>query len=148
MNAVAQREEWRALLQRMLACLRRSRETPLQFEIDAGGIVAAALADASSAVARDQAGAESALNELIEDLLGVERGVSFAPEAVRPAGLAAWLARVYRTLRAVHPATIDILALRLDGLEDRAIAGRLHLGLRLVRQITRETRADWESETA
>lgn len=149
MNATCQREECRTLLQRMLACLRRSRETPLQFEIDAAGIVAAALADAPASLAGDESGATTGLNGLIEDLLGAEHRASSGREtASKPASLAAWLTRLYRSLRAVHPAAIDIVALRLDGYDDRAIAERLRLGPRLVRHITSQMRADWETETA
>jgi hypothetical protein len=149
MNATAQREEWRALLQRMLACLRRSRETPLQFEIDAAGIVAAALADASALSAAGDARAESSLNELIGEMLGAEESIPFTPEtASRQETLAEWLTRFYRPLRAVHPSAIDILAMRLNGFGDREIAERLELGLRLVQHTVAAMRAEWKSEFA
>src|SRR5262245_40802295 len=61
--------EWMPLLQRMLACLRRSRETPLQFEIDSDGIVSAALADLPVHRARNFDSVGAVLNQLVNHAL-------------------------------------------------------------------------------
>lgn len=130
----ALREEWLPLLQRLLACLRHARETPLQFEVDCEGIVAAALIDAPA----DPRCATPMMNQLVGDILDVRS------DRAADASLATWLDRLYRDMRAVHPAAIDILALRVEGYVPRDIAERLGLGLRQVHHMTREMRARWQ----
>lgn len=137
-------QEWLSLLQRMLSCLRRSRDTLLQFEIDSKGIVATASADFSPGLASDAAQAAASLNALIAQFLDSD-GVGDSP-AAEVASLAAWLDHFYKTMRAVHPSAIDIIALRVEGFEPREIAGRLRLGLRQVQSIMREMRTSWAGE--
>jgi hypothetical protein len=146
------------LLQRMLFLVRRSRETPLQFEIDSHGIAAAALDEFGGGslfqhgrLAQDL----GILNELIHQVLGGEdepptadvRSTSGpAPFGQCPAGvhsIAAWLEQLYRVTRAIHPQAIDVLALRLQGFEPRDIAERLDLGGKLVQRVLSEVQAEW-----
>jgi hypothetical protein len=64
-----------------------------------------------------------------------------------PLSLANWLQHVNLVFQAIHPAAIDILGLRLEGHEDREIAERVGLGLRLVRRILQDMRLAWEPQT-
>lgn len=135
MSATALSDEWLPLLQRLLACLRHSRETPLQFEVDCEGIVAAALTDTPA----DPCRAAPMVNQLVGDILGAW---SDCPVGT---SLVAWLDRLYRAIRGVHPVAIDILALRVEGYVARDIAERLGLGLRQVHSMMHEMRARWQS---
>lgn len=167
------------LLRALLSCLRRSLETPLQFEIDSEGIVGFVLKDfpdviqgngASRLGEWEWAKVEPGLNALVERLLG-ETGEWVAPAPlpdIRPpsfndanpalsesthtiAGgrhpLARWLERFYQAMRQVHPRAIDIAGLRLEGFQERDIAGRLGFGLRLVRSILNGMQANWRTAT-
>jgi hypothetical protein len=53
----------------------------------------------------------------------------------RPHPLATWLDALYETARHTHPRAIDVLALRVEGWDDREIARKLGLGLRLTVRI-------------
>lgn len=162
------------LFEGMLSHLRRSRETPLQFEIDSQGIVTAVLiavpldgipAHETSPEA-DWKTLKGALDSLAArflreeyangETIGRDHGSSGPPsdrlrhdDPGSPASLrgllATWLERYYRLMREASPQAIDIAALRAEGYQDRDIAERLGLGLRLVRRIVREMRTNWEA---
>ena len=140
MSATTQHEDWLPLLQRLLACLRCSRETPLQFEIDSAGIAASALAEVP---AGDALHAEPALNALIDEFLSDDAKAPARSGHPQSRSLAEWLDRLYQVMRSVHPSAVDIIALRVAGFDARDIAERLGLGLRQVRSMTREMRASW-----
>ena len=55
--------------------------------------------------------------------------------------LALWLEKFYEVMQDVHPAAIEIVGLRVDGCQDREIAERLELGLRLVKRVVHDIRA-------
>jgi len=143
MNAAAPPGEWLPLLQRLLACLRRSRETPLQFEIDSAGIAAAVLADFSPERAKDAKRVVGALSALIDECMRGDASGDVDCDRAAASSLVEWIDRFYRAMRSVHSAAIDILALRVEGFEARDIADRLNLGLRQVHSILREMRASW-----
>ncbi|MFQ5459984.1 MAG: hypothetical protein ACE5EL_04250 [Anaerolineae bacterium] len=75
---------------------------------------------------------------------GPTRGVGAAPAwflaAPVPHPLATWLEEMYEAMRAVDPAAIDIVTLRAQAYGDRDIAGRLDLGLRLLRRVLADLR--------
>lgn len=135
------------LLQRMLSLVRRSRETPLQFEIDSERIAAAALDEFGGSylfqhtrLTQDLA----ILNQLIHRILSgegeplkVDRGPA------RVGSIAAWLEQVYQLARAIHPQAIDMLGLRLQGFESRDIAEHLVLGRRLVQRVLSDMQVEW-----
>jgi hypothetical protein len=146
MNAGALREKWLPLLQRLLACLRRSRETPLQFEIDSASIVSAALADHPSVRSSDAGDAIAALNQLVAGLLADDE-LPVLRSHGRNVSLARWVDEFYRGMRSVHALAIDIIALRVEGFEPRDIAEKLGLGLRQVRSILREMRTSWAGQS-
>lgn len=146
-------EQPQALLRAMLACLRRHRDTPLQDGIDRAGIVQAALRTVSASPC---APGSSHLADLESDLVlldgliaGSLRDEQSPPEPQpsagrpdRPAGndLAAWLEQLHAALHATHPAAVEVVALRVEGCQDREIAQRLGLGLRLVRRLIQDLR--------
>jgi hypothetical protein len=75
-----------------------------------------------------------------------ERGIEIT-DAVASHPLAVWLDRFYRVMTGVQPRAIDIVTLRVEGFQDRDIAERLELGLRLVRRIIQDMRVHWERVT-
>jgi hypothetical protein len=106
-------------------------------------------------------GLRSALNQLVDQLL--DDGQSAPSEYCRahplsadlappdaPAGceevetaLRSWIEGLGGAFREVHPTAIEIVALRRDGFQDRDIAERLKLPLRLVRRIMVDVQAAW-----
>lgn len=165
------------LLRALISCLRRSLETPLQFEIDSEGIAGFVLKDfpdvlpgggASRLGEWEWAKVEPVLNALVERLLWEPgKWVDPAPlPGIPPPGsndpnpavseaahalaggrhpLARWLERFYQAMRQVHPRAIDIAGLRLEGFQERDIAGRIGFGLRLVRSILNGMQANWRT---
>lgn len=142
------------LLLRMLSLLRRSRETPLQFEIDSAGIVAAALMEYSgNAVCYETI---AALNSLINQVLSGECETSDDISSEPPKELEGeidsgtsnplplWLRQLYQLSRQTHPQAIDLLALRLEGYGLRDASERLDIGLRLAQRILQDVRASWK----
>ncbi|MCI0626862.1 MAG: hypothetical protein L0387_35315 [Acidobacteria bacterium] len=182
------KEKLYPLLQALLAQLRRSRETPLQFGIDSEGIVTAAMKDFLAGVTDEQPGqwrdwqlVTVALDELIAQFLephcssrreeahlqfgirnsefGIDWGLlrSVAPiewrgtrttNTASPHALVVWLERFYTVVREVQPRAIDIVGLRVEGFQDRDIAERLGLSLRLVKRIVQDMRVNWERVTS
>lgn len=61
--------------------------------------------------------------------------------------LVGWLKRSRALMQRVHPAGIQIVELRVDGYQNREIAERLGLGLRLVNRIVDDMRTSWERAT-
>lgn len=151
-------EQLRPLLKEMLACLRRHRDTPLQEGIDSAGIVQAAMrtvsagprASGSSHLADLEidpaildgliAGALRDEHDLAESQPPVPSGGRLDRSAGNGAGLAVWLEQLHAELHATHPAAIEIVGFRVEGCQDREIAQRLGLGLRLVRRIIHDLR--------
>jgi hypothetical protein len=160
-------EKYFALLQVLLTLLRRARETPLQFGIDSDGIVTAALREFLSQAPQTRSGPNqnwplvtAALDRLLVRSLGgnthqpfaapVTKGcrVLSAPDAQSfeepvPHPLAVWLERLFAILSEIQPRAVEIVALRVEGFEDRDLAERLGLGLRLVRRIVADVRTNW-----
>ena len=67
-----------------------------------------------------------------------------APTAeATPHSLVLWLERFYTLMSDVQPRAIDIVELRVEGFEDRDIAERLELGVRLVKQVVQDMRVHW-----
>jgi hypothetical protein len=141
-------ETLRPLLQEMLARLRRYRDTPLQDGIDSAGIVQAALRLFSAGPSAAGPGHFPDLKSVQFVLDGlVARALGAGPldrAGSNGAGLAGWLEHLHATLRAVHPAAVEMVGLRVEGCQDREIAERLGLGLRLLKRILRDLRAAWD----
>jgi hypothetical protein len=161
-DAVALLEErLTMLLQDLLARIRRARETPLEFGLDSAAIARAAwrvvLSGLPDAPSLDGQAVTAGLDRLVQEAIqdeyavpGVDSGrVQDDAIACIDAGdaLAAWLEQLLRVQRAVHPRALEILALRLEGCQDREIALRLGFGLRLVRRILGDLRAAREAST-
>jgi hypothetical protein len=156
------------LLQAMLVHLRRSRDTPLQFGIDAEGIVGAALNDFLAGLRQgdmdrwqDWRRVTQGLDASVRQALASERPASpqagHNPARATPSNreegaptlppLVAWLERFYAVLHEVHPRAMEIVALRVEGFQDRDIAERLGMGLRLVRRIVEDMQTNWAQTT-
>jgi hypothetical protein len=146
------------LLQRMLSLVRRSRETPLQFEIDSERIAAVALDEfGASSLFEDTRLTRNLgiLNGLIHQIPGGEgeplksdlRNTSSRSQCdqgrVGMHSVAAWLEHLYGVAREIHPQAIDMLALRLQGFDARDIAQHLDLGRRLVQRVLSDMQAGW-----
>jgi DNA-directed RNA polymerase specialized sigma24 family protein len=159
-----------ALLQDVLACLRRHRDTPLQ-EVDEGPPLSGATLRALALKHFPQeweshlgaVGLRSALNQLIDQVLndgqsatagecswaplipadGMPQAASVTGEEIETA-LRAWIEGLWTALREVHPRAIEIVALRHDGFQERDIGERLALPLRLVHRIVRDVRTAWQ----
>ena len=147
-------EELRPLLNVLLAHVRRARETPLQFGIDSEEIVGVTLKTLGTDLIINRWGGwwivTMALDKLIDRSLHEERMDCLALQhsqhiqSVTGPGiddsntshpLAKWLDCIYTAMTIVQPRAIEILALRLEGFDDRDIAQRLGMGLRLVKRI-------------
>ncbi len=162
-------ERLRPLLQKMLIPIHRARETPLQFEIDSGRIVEAALREflverpeSERAQWQDWQPVRVSLDQFVlQALVDVEEpGAAEHPQASgvhQPApgdasgdlahALAVWLKRLFNVMRDVDQRAIEILALRLEGYGCRDIAGRQGTGMRLVRRIIHEMGTGWGGAT-
>src|SRR5262245_40584139 len=166
-------DEVQPLLQAMLAYLRRARATPLQFGIDSDRIGSAALCEClgETAAARDEERDWSlvitTLDELVADILKAGdylvdgRNSGFARGLVKPIAtasqpngasrreappghpLADWLDRFHAVMCERHPRAVEMVAMKVEGFEDRDVAERLKLGLRLVKQIAEDLHMDW-----
>jgi len=154
-------ERLRPLLLVMLARLRRDRDTPLRDGIDSAAIIQEALRTCSAVPLAvpgcpmpDLQLSEAILDGVIERALrdeqrpGPERPVSsdgrLDRAVAKGADLATWLGHLHAALRATHPTAVEMVVLRVEGCEDREIAQRLGLGLRLVRRVIRDLRRAWE----
>ena len=150
--------ELRPLLGVLLSQLRRARETPLQFGIDSEGIVERALQEilptaTAPALRCDGSEVTAQLDELVLELLQpcdggdrqirtpAQRAPALMDATVHP--LVPWLERLHAVLSNVQVQAVEIVALRLEGFEDRAIAHRLELGLALLRRISADARKEW-----
>ncbi|KAF0246731.1 MAG: hypothetical protein FD180_402 [Planctomycetota bacterium] len=121
----------RILLEEALALLRLTEDAPLSERIDAGGMAAAAQHRASIRLGADGGLLDwPELRADLDRLLGVPS--SSAPD------FASWLSAFHARLRPSHPQAFAIALLRLNGLDDAAIAARLGLGARLVRRIRQD----------
>ena len=133
-------EEYRLLLLRMLAPIRRSNETPLQFEINSRSIVMASLADFCRTnlsvnkllTALDQVVA-NALRDKKECFVPMRSSYSESMDLLPV--MTAWLDEIFHETRKIDPLAIEILGLRLEGMDSRTISEKLETGLRLVEQI-------------
>lgn len=160
-----------ALLQDVLGCLRRRRDTPLQEDDDEGLPMNPATFQALVARHFSQAGprqfgaaglptaldrlVDQSLEENASDLAGESFWTSHAAAedytpaatengaAIEPA-LHAWIESLWNVLREVHPRAIEILALRRNGFDERDVSERLTLPLRLVGQIVNDVRIAWQ----
>lgn len=160
-----------ALLQDVLACLRRRRDTPLQEDDDEGLPISPAVFQALVSKHFSQAGRPpvsaaglpAALDRLVEESLEegppsttgdgactpLAAAVSVAPAGPETgpeveAALHAWIESLCLVLREVHPRAIEILALKRGGFDERDVSERLALPLRLKRRIMGDLRAAWQ----
>ncbi len=69
------------------------------------------------------------------------------PEENTQHPLVGWLKRSRALMQRVHPAAIQVVELRVNGYQNREIAERLGLGLRLVKRIVDDMRTSWERAT-
>lgn len=157
------------LLEQMLTRAYGFRNTPLQFEIDSGGIAVAAW----NAFWPDVAAADAHLlvsgKQICAALDGlIERALDADGEAERPGGagsaardewrgeppekaadqlpqLAGWLDRLCALLRGVDARAIEIIGLCVEGYTPRDVAQRLGTGLRLVQRLLADVRQQWHA---
>ncbi|MBI3467038.1 MAG: hypothetical protein HY000_28825 [Planctomycetes bacterium] len=151
------------LLQEVLAILRRRRETPLQSvaegpSMDACCVFARRYFPAESQSQPSAVGLRSALNQLVQQLLDDGQSpasreccwarpipVDDGPESEEvEKTLRVWIEDLCAVLREGHPRAIEIAAWRGDGFQERDVAERLVLPLRLLRRIVSDVRAAWQ----
>ncbi len=153
-----------ALLE-MLAGVRRHRETPLMAGVDSHGIVHAALQNLSVSASQveldylqDSETVEAILNLLIKQSLLDEPDHSEARicsprrEQSRqqrneqgPHPMAVWLEHFHAVMGEVHPEAVEIVILRVEGCDNREVAQRLGLPLRLVKRVVHDMQRAWKS---
>ena len=164
-------DEVQPLLQALLAHLLRARATPLQFGIDSERIVSAALqeclgdaAGSTEAGERDWKSVTTVLDDLVTEVLQPARppcgrvNPGFGASLQQPVAtnlssgdcgikashpFADWLDRFHAVMCERHPRAAEIVAMKVEGFEDRDVAERLKLGLRLVKQVAEDLHLDW-----
>lgn len=142
------------LLIEMLARVRHTQDTPLDFAIDGQRIATDALR-AVEARLDDLDSPGTAPEQVMQAIDALVRGVleTPAPRAAPVAPtldsapladrLAAWMEQTHGRMRVVHPMALDILGLLLEGRTSREIAEHMEFGLRLTQRITADMRAAW-----
>jgi len=157
-NGIEQIGEFRELLQRLLAPIRLSHETPLQFEIDGRGLASSAwqffLFDNPALREKAEVNTAEIIAALDGLMLEALTDASSFPGNARPqangspdieTALADWLDTLFQEVRAIDPEAIEIMALRVEGLDNRSISEKAGTGLRLVECIVKDI---WESRLA
>lgn len=152
-----------ALLLDMLAPMRDNPDTLLHFEIDSQAIAGSSWENFVTSLSAKEARQwkswpliESALSNLVQQALipNVDSTDHDAP--TRPAQLPAndptsaspalWLERLIAIMRGIDQRTLEILALRTEGFDDRDISQQLDTGLRCIKRITREMQFAWNQQ--
>jgi DNA-directed RNA polymerase specialized sigma24 family protein len=158
-------EQLKPLLQEMLAGVRRHRETALLAGFDSGGIVTAALHSVSIVAPqtalsqlRDMDAVRASFRLVLEQTLedqpehaGERHGARCTTKGNTPSAnaskphdenvvpwLASWLEIFCSVMSEVHPKAIEVVMLRLEGCDNRQVARRLGLPLRLVKRIVHD----------
>jgi len=144
----------------MLEPMRDNDDTLLHFEIDSQAIAKSvwgnfitSLSASEAQHLRDWPSIESALSDLVQQALN---GHSSSPATADNTGEtqlstidkntsspALWLERLISMMRAINYRTLEILALRIEGFDDRDIAEQLETGLRCIKRITKEMQLAW-----
>jgi DNA-binding NarL/FixJ family response regulator len=156
-------EQLKPLLLEMLAGVRRHRETALLAGFDSRGIVTAALQSVSLVVPqsalnhlRDMDAVKASLRLVLKHTLQAQsecaRDNPGERHMDRPAGvaemqdehviqwLAVWLEIFCGVMNELHPKAIEVVMLRVEGCDNRQVARRLGLPLRLVKRVVHDIR--------
>lgn len=160
-------EQLKPLLLEMLAGVRRHRETTLLAGFDSRGIVAAALQSVSLVVPqsalnhlRDMDAVKASLRLVLKHTLQAQSECARAnpgerhmePGNAAHAGvarlrdeqviqwLAVWLEIFCGVMNELHPKAIEVVMLRVEGCDNRQVARRLGLPLRLVKRVVHDIR--------
>ncbi|MBI2481136.1 MAG: hypothetical protein HYV60_21620 [Planctomycetia bacterium] len=160
-------EQLKPLLLEMLAGVRRHRETTLLAGFDSGGIATAALHSVSIVVPqtalrhlRDMDAVKTSFRMVLKHTLQdqpehahenrctrhAERGTVASATVSDPQDeqvvrwLAVWLEIFCGVMNGVHPKAIEVVMLRVEGCDNRQVARRLGLPLRLVKRIVHDIR--------
>ena len=150
--ATPNREEaLQPLLLAILTRLRRFRDTPLRFGINSQEIAAAAWNDFIISLPEKYRNEWQDQN-IVAFLLTTQVLHLLSPESPSDArntnqSLADWITHLYRVLRESDDRAVEIMELRVDGLQARDIAEQLNLGLRLVKRILHEMDFNWNHAT-
>jgi hypothetical protein len=151
-RATPNREEaLQPLLLAILSRLRRFRDTPLRFGINNQEIAAAAwnefiigLPEKERSEWQDQNHIGFLLTTKVLHLLSPES----PPDSKNTnQSLADWISQLYCVLRETDDRAVEIMELRVDGLQARDIAEQLNLGLRLVKRILHQMDFNWNHAT-
>ncbi len=145
--------DFRELLQRLLAPIRLSHETPLQIEIDSRGLASSAwqFFACENPALKNKAAVNAAeiiadLNRLMLEHLSDDCSIpGNAPPLANGSpdietALADWLDTLFQEVRTIDPEAIEIIALRVEGLDNRSISEKIKSGLRLVECIVEDIR--------
>jgi hypothetical protein len=151
-RATPNREEaLQPLLLAILTRLRRFRDTPLRFGINSQEIASAAwnefiisLPEKYRNEWQDQNNVDFLLTTQVLHLLSPE---SPPDSKITNQSLADWITHLYRVLRESDDRAVEIMELRVDGLQARDIAEQLNLGLRLVKRILHQMDFNWNHAT-
>lgn len=143
-----------SLLLDILAPMRDDDDTLLHFEIDSQSIAkdvwANFVASLSATEARqwkDWRTIESTLSNVVQQNLTEQfKNGEQSTIATNTTSLALWLDRLIAVMRGIDQRTLKILALRIEGFDDRDISEQLETGLRCIKQITQEMQQAWDQQ--
>jgi len=155
-------EKIEALLLELLEPIRHSDDTLLHFEIDSQAIAKPVWENFVASLSREELrtwgnweGIRSALSTLVGQTLDRPGDVAVptsesegfqatSDEATMPS-LGAWFKRLVDMMQGVDQRTLQILALRIEGFDDRDISEQLGTGLRCIQRITGEMQLAWNA---
>ncbi|MFK5924791.1 MAG: hypothetical protein QM496_21645 [Verrucomicrobiota bacterium] len=149
-------EKITALLLQLLDPIRHSADTLLHSEIDSRALAdpiwenfVASLSQTELREFKSWPTVESILSTLLDDTLWpgnstAEHGSTTPPPAT--GSLAEWLDRLLKIMQAIDHRALPILALRLEGFDQRDVSEQLETGLRCIQAITREMQLAWSEQ--
>jgi ATP/maltotriose-dependent transcriptional regulator MalT len=160
--AIQSAEKIEALLLELLEPIRHSDDTLLHFEIDSRAIAEPVWKNFVASLSREEIRQwenweliRNALSNLVRQTLDRHSGGTAIPgideefhppsdETTMPS-LGAWFKRLVDLMQGIDQRTLQILALRIEGFNDRDISEQLGTGLRCIQRIAREMQLAWNA---
>ncbi len=156
-------EKIEALLLELLEPIRHSDDTLLHFEIDSQAIAEPVWENFVASLSREELrrwgnweAIRAALSTLVGQTLdrpsditpptGGREGFQATNDEATMQSLGAWFKRLVDRMQGVDQRTLQILALRIEGYDDRDISEQLGIGLRCIQRITGEMQLAWNAK--
>jgi len=161
--AIQSAEKIEALLLELLEPIRHSDDTLLYFEIDSRAIAEPVWENFVASLSREEVRRwenweviRNALSALVRQTLdrhsgstaipGMDGGFQRPNDEATMQSLGAWFKRLVDMMQGIDQRTLQILALRIEGFDDRDISEQLGTGLRCVQRIAREMQLAWNAK--